>query len=151
MCVAHRAESTDKKTFEAFQELRVDSKIRDQTRPVGELLDGAILAGVELGDSTRFFSVREVALRNADLTNTDLRGADLTNEDFEGWDLSIPPGAPVIDELQLTHLDRDSSVITSTELDDADLTNAHLIDADLTDASLRNAELSNAETETDNE
>lgn len=124
-CVWHvGAESTDIKTIEALQELRVDSEIRNQTRPVSKLLDGTILAGVELQDSNSFH--RE-SLRNTNLSDADLRGADLTDADLRDADL------------------------TNADLRDVDLTNADLRDADLNDADLRSAEWSNAEDGTDNE
>lgn len=43
-------EETDEKTIETLRAARVGADTREQTSPVGELLDGAILSDLELGD-----------------------------------------------------------------------------------------------------
>lgn len=53
-------DDTDEKTVQTLRDARVSAEAREETHPVGELLDGAILRGLALGDE---FSLDCVALR----------------------------------------------------------------------------------------
>jgi hypothetical protein len=132
-CAWH-TDDTDAKTIAALQELRPDPSVRGKTEPVAELLDGAVLAGCEIGDS---ISLSRVALRYADLTDANLRRADLTDADLRRADLT--DASLYKADLTDTYLSR--ADLTDADLHGANLTEAFLREADLTDANLRQASL----------
>lgn len=118
-CVWHaHPEDTEEKTISALQESRQDSENKDTSTQYAQLLDGAILAGVEIGDSISF-------------TNVALRGADLRNASFIDADFS---------DSALMHAD-----LTEADLTDATIAGANLSDASLYETDLLRADLSNAE------
>jgi uncharacterized protein YjbI with pentapeptide repeats len=131
----------------------VSEAVRTQTSPVGELLDGAILRGLELKDE---LSLGRVGLRNADMSEVDLshatlRGTKLGNTELRAADLT---DANLKDAI-LTDVDLRDSTLSDAQLSKADLSDATLWDADLrgaelrsvnlTDAQLQGADVSNAE------
>lgn len=142
---------TEKKNIESLQDARVDAEIRNQTYPVGELLDGAKLSGIELQDSIAF---NRVALRNANLIEADLSrieptastdqipfiGADLTGAILRDADLTDA----VLSGANLTGANLYGANLTRTELLYANLTDADLSSANLTDAKLFDADLTDA-------
>jgi uncharacterized protein YjbI with pentapeptide repeats len=145
-CAWHVApEDTNEKTVAALKELRPDTTIRAKTESYGELLDGAILTGLEIGDS---ISLSRVALRDADLMRTNLQNGDLTNSNFDGSDFTCASlkGADLagtsLREANLTDTVLDGADLTDALLERADLSGASLQNADLVDGHLREADLS---------
>lgn len=83
-------DETDEKTVNALQAANTPFDIRKQNNQFAELLDGANLSGIELGDSISFENValRKVNLQNADLTYATLKGANLTEANLSGATLT---------------------------------------------------------------
>ena len=144
-------DDTSEKTIDALRDARVDADMRQQTRSVtstggtdlpigpepfkiivGELLDGAILRGLELGNA---LPINRVALRYADLSAADLWEADLSDADLREADLSDA-------DLRLAEFPdasfRDAD-LSAADLRGADLSDASLLGATLTDANMRSA------------
>lgn len=170
-CVWHTDE-TEAKSIEKLEQARVDPAVRRETQPVGELLDGATLAGLELTDA---LSLRRVSLRNgdlagvecpgttfskADLTDADLSQAELADADFERAELTDAvliradlTGSnlqhTVLAEAAFFHATLTGANCRRTDLGganfrQADLTTAVLHHADLTDANCKRADLTDA-------
>lgn len=156
-CAWHATpDETDEKTVDALQAARAPFDVRKQNSPYAELLDGAILSSIELGNVISF---ENTALRNADFTDAKLQHTNLTNAGLQGADLTLVK----LDHVNLTEanlwgadlfkatlfdVDLTNAILRSTTLINAyivaDLTNANLIRATLTDATLMNAILTNA-------
>lgn len=102
-------ENTDEKNVETLQDARVDPDVREQTSPVGELLDGAILRGFTLDGKVSF---RRVNLKQAEFSNASLKDADFQATNLRGIDLSD------------AHLP--SANLRGAALQGADCRNAHL-------------------------
>lgn len=159
-CAWHaKPDCTDGKTIEAMREVRVDPEIRQQTSPVGELLDGSVLTNFKLEDEIPLNRVnlrgsdcvdanfRNTNLMNANLDSADMEGAnfvatDLKNANLIGTDLKNA----LFHETDLTDAflfgaDLKDAYLGSADLMDLDLTNADLTDADLVGANLNNADL----------
>ena len=112
-CAWHaHPDETHHKTIENLRAARAPTDIRDQNRPAGELLDGAVLVATELEDALSFANT---SLREADLPGANLFRADLTDANLGGADL------------------------TDAYLSRADLPGADLGDADMTGVDARNA------------
>jgi len=85
-CAWHVAsEATKHKTIKELRQVRESPNEQSRNRPVDELLDGAKLSGVEMGDA---ISLEHVSLRLANFQDADLRGADLSEADLPDADLS---------------------------------------------------------------
>lgn len=140
-CAWHAApEQRAAKRVEALAETRVSPDLREQTQPVGELLDGARLAGVEFGDAV---SLRRVALRGAEITDAGLRGVDLSRSDLRSADLT---GAN-LQEADLAGVDLRGADLSDAHLGRVDLTDGILYETILTDAYLSRANLPGANLE----
>ena len=154
-CVWHAdPRTTNEKTIDRLETATASDEVRKQNSPVGELIDGARLSGIEL----RKISFEGIALRDSDLSNAGLggvnfseallSGADLSNAFLPGADLS---GATLVDgdisdahlpnvDLSDTYLER--ADLSSADLSDADLPKSFLVNANLSGADLTNADLS---------
>jgi hypothetical protein len=151
------------KTPDALAAACPEPAIREQTSPIDQLLDGAVLAGCSIGDAV---PLADTALGGADFTGADLAHADLTNAglgnavladadlsgatlhnaglseaDLSGADLS---GADLTDSL-LWRTDLSGANLSGADLSDAFLWGADLTDADLTDADLTDADFEDAD------
>ena len=135
-------EETEHKTVEQLQQVRVPSKVREQTKPAGELLDGAKLSGLDLAGSISF---SHTTFRNSDLSETGLKEADLSEADLTNADL---PGVTA-QETVFTNADLRKAVFhqsdtardTCAEISPANLEDAVLEHADLRGADLRDTRL----------
>lgn len=140
-CVWH-ADETEHKSIEKLEQARVDPAVRRETRPVGELLDGATLAGLELADA---LSLRRVSLRGGDLAGVECPGttfskADLTDADLSGAELADAD----FERARLTDAVLIRADLTGSNLQYATLTEAAFFHATLTDANCRRADLGGA-------
>jgi uncharacterized protein YjbI with pentapeptide repeats len=136
-------DETDEKTIDALRDARVDADVREQTSPYGELLDGAILKGIELEDE---LLLDRVALRDADLSDADLGGADLSDADLLRADLSdAHVGFADLSDAGLEEINLTDADLSDASLGDADLSDADLFRADLSDAFLFHTDLSNTD------
>jgi uncharacterized protein YjbI with pentapeptide repeats len=134
---------TDEKTIAALKRVRTELDIRKQNEHIAELLDGAIVAGIEISNSISLsdVSLRDTNLRDADLIDTNLRDSDLTDANLRDADLTNAD----LTNADLRDADLRDADLTNANLRDADLTDANLRDADFTDAYLRDADLTNAD------
>lgn len=135
-CVWHADPAETEKTVEALRASLVPSGVRAETHRLVEVLDGANLSGLDVGDTV---NLNQTALRGADLSGTQLRGADLSGSAFHYADLS---GA----SLQRASLSSDlqDADFRDANLQNADLSSAYLGNADLSEANLAGADLSDA-------
>ncbi|MDZ7687313.1 MAG: pentapeptide repeat-containing protein [Halobacteriales archaeon] len=149
-CVWHAdPDETDGKTVEALQEELTPRKNRKkksgnvpvivayERRNRTELLDGAVLSGMDLRDRILF---EDVSLCDADLTNSDLRDADLSDTDLMNVDLSDAD----ISDANLSDMSLYHANLTDAKLHKANLSDAHLSGADLSGADLQDANLAGA-------
>ena len=125
-------EETEHKTVEQLQQARAPAKVREQTKPAGELLDGAELSGIDLRDSISF---SRTALRNADLSEAWLLQADLSEAELRKADLS---------EAWLLQANLSEAKLRKADLSGADLYTAYLLEAELREANLSETELPGA-------
>lgn len=144
-CVWHADPDEVSKSVEVLQEARAPpddeevpdinpdindedvSDLRKITSPMNELLDGAKLSGVELGDEITFERVAlcESDFSDANLKGADLKGADLRNANLRGADLR-------------------KAYLKVADLRNANLRRANLRKAYLVVADLRNASLADS-------
>ncbi|WP_197424985.1 pentapeptide repeat-containing protein [Natronomonas sp. CBA1123] len=153
-CIWHADSDEVSKSPEALQQACAPPDIREQTSDVAELLDGAKLSGLQLGDAVTFgrvmlrdSNISETNLEEADLTEANLRNADVSDATLVGADLT----EATLWEADLTNTNlRDttlsnailwSGILTNTYFKNADLSNAILSETDFTDAKLRGANL----------
>lgn len=137
-CAWHADPSdTDEKTIESLRDIRVDPEIRQQTSPVGELFDGAILTDLELNDK---ISLSRVSLRDSECTGVNLDNADLTGVHFTSANLTDS----YFFKSNLTDSLLVNANMTDANFGSADLTDANLAGADMKDKILINADLINA-------
>lgn len=142
-CVWHAdLAETDEKMVEALADARVSEEISTQTRLYDELLDGAVLRGVQLGN----IDFGSTALRGADLSGVSLRDADLSGANLYGADLSgaFLPGAN-LSEADLLGADLSGAVLRSADLSEAFLSRADLSETDLEGAALAGAMIESAD------
>ena len=153
LCVWHTdPDEVGEKYIEALRESRVDLGLISQIQWNIELLDGAVLTGIEFGDN---FSVVRYSLRDADLSRSDLSNADLSHADLSNADLSHAD----LSNAELFRTDLTGAMLRQTDLTDAglyganlsdsmlggaDLINSYLDKADLTDANLIHTDLTDA-------
>ena len=132
MCVWHAdPKDPDEKTVESLRDARVDVEDRSN-HCFDELLDGAVLRGLELEDK---LSLDRVALRDADLTDTNLEKAKLGGANLSESDLT---NANLI-QADLTDVDLSEADLTGAGLNRTKLIRANLFDADLTGISSHGA------------
>ncbi|PSQ12358.1 hypothetical protein BRC93_02375 [Halobacteriales archaeon QS_5_70_15] len=103
-----------------------------------ELLDGADLSGVSLGDEV---TLDRVSLRGADLSGAMLVGADLHGVDLAGADLS----AANLSAADLSGARLDRATFADATLLELGCTDGHLIGTDLSGPSVERARLNRAE------
>ena len=148
-CVWHASPNkVGKKPVEALQKSLVDNEVREQTHLGGELLDGVVLTGIELGDSIsldgyylRDSSLCHVGLTNANLQNAKFSNADLSNADLSNADLR----SAGLGSADLTDADLSFTDLQDADLESADFTNATAWSADLTHSYLFEANLEGAD------
>lgn len=80
-CVWHaEADIEDEKAVTILDQARTDAEARSKTKPVGELLDGANLSGLDLAEPVTFHRVN---LRDADLAGATLKKATYLEQTSE--------------------------------------------------------------------
>ncbi|WP_176451334.1 pentapeptide repeat-containing protein [Halorubrum sp. Ea8] len=122
----------------ALRQSLVDTEVREQTQPGGELLDGAVLTGIKFDD---IFSLRGYYLRDTDFSKTDLSQVSLNNANLTGANLFNAD----LTNGYLWDVNFTDAYLFNVALTDAYLFNTDFIDADLTSADLRDADLPNTE------
>ncbi|AZQ16044.1 pentapeptide repeat-containing protein [Halorubrum sp. PV6] len=138
LCVWHAdPDEVGEKAVEALRQSLVDAEIREQTQPGGELLDGAVLTGIEFDPS---FALEEYYLRDADLSETILYNADFADANLSKANFTDA----VLGRTDFTNAVLSRANLTGTNLLGADLTDANFFDADLTDANLLEADLTDS-------
>lgn len=130
-CPWHDNIKKGSKDIEFLQTTCASTECRKQNSGFYELLDGAILSGVEINDHLSF---SHVALRNSDLSHTDLEQTNLSGADLEHADLS---------EANLGHANLSNAVLRVANLTNAELRDANLQNTILTAADLKNTDLKN--------
>ncbi len=137
-CAWHASPSqTNHKTIQNLKAARTPADICSQTRPISELLDGAVLVDMELRDALSF---EDASLTGADLTGANLRGADLAEADLRRADMTETN----LREADLTGAKLIRGNLTEANLSGADLAKTNLIGSTLTGAKLYSADLSGA-------
>jgi uncharacterized protein YjbI with pentapeptide repeats len=142
-CVWHADPRTITKSVQALQEARAahngeeGSNIQKASGHFTELLDGAKLSGLDLRSQVNF---ERVALRSADLSDTDLRDATLSGACLQDADLS----GTLLRDADLSGATLSGANLSGATLSGADLTGALLRNVDLSDAKFVRANLSNA-------
>lgn len=140
-CVWHaELEDGEIKTTEALVDSLVSPNIHEQTQPVGELLDGAKLSGVEFDDS---ISLKRISFRDADFSDATLREVKLAQSNLRNADLT----SANIQAANLSNVNLRSADLTETNLGRADLTDANLYQTKLTNGHLSRADLAGANLE----
>lgn len=141
-CIWHADPDEVTKSIEAIREACASEGVREQISPVGELLVGAKLSGVEPDDRISF---RHASLRECNISDTSLEDADFFAANLSGaflWDADLS-------EANLRRADLYGATLWDTDLSEADLRyvdlfRANLRGADLSGANLRGANLSRA-------
>jgi hypothetical protein len=121
---------TEEKTIAALQEARSEPTVREQNEPFAELLDGAVLAGCEIGDS---ILLSRVALRDAYLSGANLSNATLNRVNLRGASLT---------DATLNRVDLRGANLNSVDMRDANLAESKLQNADFNDSNLEFADFS---------
>ena len=167
-CIWHAdPEEVGEKPTEALLQSLADSKVREQTKPAAEILDGAMLAGANLtsvrfpdrlslrgadlfGASLKGSTVLEADLIWADLKEADLRYADLSGADLSNADVSDAKLKEAnLSNVRAWHVDFHdtnflSADLSNSELFDTTFDNASLFQSDLHDSNLGSSSLVNA-------
>ena len=136
-------EETNEKTIEALRSSREPPETRKLNRLSIEILDGAILSGMELTDSISF---DWASLRGSDLSGADFTGARFAEANLSEANLR----GSTFTEANLNHVDFSNAnlrkaTFTDARLSEAVLTSVDLGRADLSDSLLEVANLSNSE------
>jgi len=111
------------------------------------LLDGANLAGLEIGDQ---LNLTDVKLRDADLTGVDLSKAEWYNVDLSNSDLTDAVLRRTVllslnfSNATMVGIDLSESDITESYFSEVDLSNANFIGAEFNDVDFTNATLTDA-------
>lgn len=146
-CPWHADSEGVTKSVERLAAARPPPDVRECNSPTNELLDGASLAGVNLGDT---LSLANVSLRETDFSNADLRKANLVNTDLRQANLSDATLERAnLSNAELKKTDLSNANLRKTKLSNAnlykaDLSGANLFESDISHATLVNADLSDA-------
>ncbi|EMA24630.1 pentapeptide repeat-containing protein [Haloarcula argentinensis DSM 12282] len=149
---------TDLKAVQILNDSRVSNEVAARTTPVGELLDGAIIRGMQLENAISFENtgLRGADLSDADLGKANLSSADLREADLSGADLgSADLSGANLQKADLSGADLSYANLSGADLENADLSSADLrrtnlsgvkfVETDLADADLRNIDFSDTE------
>lgn len=144
-CVWHVDSDEVLKSVQALRAARAPPEIREQNSPYAELLDGADLPDVELGDKISFESValRMCDLSNANLQEANLRKANLSDADMQQIDLS----SATFPEADLSCANLRYANLTHTHFGGANLSDGDLHQANLQAANFRLSNLSDVNME----
>lgn len=134
-CVWHADPANISKSVKQLQKARIPPEVREQFSQDIELLDGAQLSDIKLGDEISFGGV---SLRNSDLSGAYLKGSDLSNVNLMRANLSNAN----LDNVDLSNAYLYQATFSSASLHKADLTDAHLNDTDFSNAYLPEVDFS---------
>lgn len=132
-CVWHvDPAATSYKNSKKLKSARSSQKVQAQTSPLGELLDGADLSGLDISDDICFAnaSLREADFSETNFSLADLSGADLRGSNFSGAYLAAN---------DFTEANLNFANLSDTYLRAADFSNAELMSADLSGSDLQGA------------
>lgn len=136
-CIFHSEfQEVDSKPIEDLKEARAPPEVRDLNSPYTELLNGAVLRGLELEDELSFEGVclRDADLENARLYNANLSRADLFQANLNNVSLL---GA------NLTNAHLESTPVKGATFSRADLSGARLDIMELEEVSFWGSDLTN--------